>query len=286
MRGSGKLFYIDLTNGTSLLSCITRDRGMAAKFDKNQTVEFSGVIDDVVLGRLLLVNCSAKLKAKPKLLNDNSIAKIFSEQQKIPYVVAKFLVSKSDYYDKKNFSESLIDKDASWGGGSLLNSTLVKAIDLNQDGKLDYFFLLEGNCGNIVDCGHFVVLSKENLFEIKELRGGSEAKNIKFDTSKSPPIILMGGYHLQWRGGAFEEVYQAPNPIQVNCKSGEIIYDTVGKYQFKGRLSVIEQRRQINPTEWAIWSERDSDFLDGARLSGYERIWGAIESQCPGLLKN
>ena len=285
IRGSGELFYINLSNGTSLLSCITRDRGMAAKFDKNQTVEFSGVIDDVIFERLLLTDCSAKLKVKPKLLNDDSIAKIFSEQQKIPYVVAKFLVSQSKAGDKEAFSERQIDKDASMLG-EFLSSTLVKAIDLNQDGKLDFFFKLNGSCGNLAECGHFIVFSKGSLFEIAELRWGNEGKNIKFDSTKKPPIIMMSGYHLQWKGGTFATVYQAPNPIQVNCKSGAIIWDTLGKYQFKGRLSVIEQRKQMNPTQWAIWSERDSVFLDGNRVSGYEAIWGAVDSQCPGLLKN
>lgn len=72
--GKGSEFYINLktdwSNTAMFLQCITADRNMAAKFDKNQEINFSGVIDDVTHNRLELVNCTAEIVIsdnKPKI---------------------------------------------------------------------------------------------------------------------------------------------------------------------------------------------------------------------------
>jgi len=58
--GQGKSFNIFLASKNSSLICSTSNRDLAASFDKNQSVEYRGAIEDVLLGALVLKDCALR----------------------------------------------------------------------------------------------------------------------------------------------------------------------------------------------------------------------------------
>ncbi len=63
--GTGSVFYITLISNNSKIRCSTYKRDMAAAFDKNQRVNFSGEIHDVAFDILYLIDCNISNATAP-----------------------------------------------------------------------------------------------------------------------------------------------------------------------------------------------------------------------------
>ena len=87
--GSGTAFYINLDTSESKVQCITKNLDSAAALNKGDTVTFSGVIHDVTLKTLQLLNCNVQVKV---VAPANS-----------PPATSKYGVGKSTGESNKNF---------------------------------------------------------------------------------------------------------------------------------------------------------------------------------------
>jgi hypothetical protein len=68
VMGTGRIFFVDIDgSGGSRIKCTVSDMNLAASLNKSDSIDFSGIIDDVVLNVLNLDNCKFQDNAIRKL---------------------------------------------------------------------------------------------------------------------------------------------------------------------------------------------------------------------------